>query len=233
MKNSLFIFTPCLPHHSHPVHWDQTTIIVCQSLESRPAKGERAFHYYWRYKSLFDWLIDWLIGIVDLQMTTPTNVLGAKRHWSKNVGILLQLEGRLPAGFGDLWAPNIASLCETCGSGTLSNSVAVLELKGPLFVSERFGCKYGTRDFASVGFSPGLGTDSKPIRLIFTNTLVTQVSALAYFSVDRTESTWFIVCYQVTCMGPDTRWFVLIWMHACMHDDRCRKAKRTLPDLRQ
>ena len=25
------IFTPCLPHHFHTVHWDQTTIIACQS----------------------------------------------------------------------------------------------------------------------------------------------------------------------------------------------------------
>ena len=29
------IFTPCWLHHSHPVHWDQVTIIVCQSLGSR------------------------------------------------------------------------------------------------------------------------------------------------------------------------------------------------------
>ena len=31
-ENSLFIFTPCLPHPFHPIHWDQTTITVCQSL---------------------------------------------------------------------------------------------------------------------------------------------------------------------------------------------------------
>ena len=36
MKNSLFIFTPCLLHHFFPVHWDQTMIIVFQSLGSRP-----------------------------------------------------------------------------------------------------------------------------------------------------------------------------------------------------
>ena len=36
MKNSPFIFTPCLPHRFLPVHWDQTMIIVCQSLGSRP-----------------------------------------------------------------------------------------------------------------------------------------------------------------------------------------------------
>ena len=29
-------FTPCLPHRFLPVHWDQTMIIVCQSLGSRP-----------------------------------------------------------------------------------------------------------------------------------------------------------------------------------------------------
>ena len=29
LKNSLFIFTPCLPHRFLPVHWDQTLIIVC------------------------------------------------------------------------------------------------------------------------------------------------------------------------------------------------------------
>ena len=36
MKNSLFIFTPCLPHRFLPVHRDQSMIIVCQSLGSRP-----------------------------------------------------------------------------------------------------------------------------------------------------------------------------------------------------
>ena len=35
VKNSLFNFTPCLPHRFLPVHWNQT-IIVCQSLGSRP-----------------------------------------------------------------------------------------------------------------------------------------------------------------------------------------------------
>ena len=27
MKYSLFIFTPCLPHHSHSVHWDQKKLV--------------------------------------------------------------------------------------------------------------------------------------------------------------------------------------------------------------
>ena len=36
VKNSLHIFTPCLPHHSQPAHWDRTRIIACQSLGSRP-----------------------------------------------------------------------------------------------------------------------------------------------------------------------------------------------------
>ena len=36
VKNSLFISTPCLPHRFPLVHWDQTMIIVCQSLGSRP-----------------------------------------------------------------------------------------------------------------------------------------------------------------------------------------------------
>ena len=35
MKSSLLIFTPCLPHNSHPVHWHQAKYIVCQSLGSR------------------------------------------------------------------------------------------------------------------------------------------------------------------------------------------------------
>ena len=38
MKNSLFIFTPCLSHHSHPFHCDQTKELVCQSLGSRPTQ---------------------------------------------------------------------------------------------------------------------------------------------------------------------------------------------------
>ena len=33
-ESTLFIFTPCLPHHCHPVHWDQTKGLVCQSLET-------------------------------------------------------------------------------------------------------------------------------------------------------------------------------------------------------
>ena len=43
MKNSPFIFTPCLPHHSHPVHWDQTKELVCQSLGSRPTHMQELF----------------------------------------------------------------------------------------------------------------------------------------------------------------------------------------------
>ena len=43
VKNSLFIFTPCLPHHSHLVHWDQTKIIVCQSLGSRATQVQELF----------------------------------------------------------------------------------------------------------------------------------------------------------------------------------------------
>ena len=35
-ENSLFIFIPCWLHRFLPVHWDQTMIIVCQSLGSRP-----------------------------------------------------------------------------------------------------------------------------------------------------------------------------------------------------
>ena len=29
MKNSVFIFTPCLLHHSHLIQWDQTKDLVC------------------------------------------------------------------------------------------------------------------------------------------------------------------------------------------------------------
>ena len=43
MKNSLFIFTPCLLRHFHPVHWNETTIIVCQSLGSRPTQVQELF----------------------------------------------------------------------------------------------------------------------------------------------------------------------------------------------
>ena len=32
MKSSPYIFTPCLPHHSHPIHWDRTTVLVCRCL---------------------------------------------------------------------------------------------------------------------------------------------------------------------------------------------------------
>ena len=36
VKNSLFIFISCWLHRFFPVHWDQTTIIVCQSVGSTP-----------------------------------------------------------------------------------------------------------------------------------------------------------------------------------------------------
>ena len=43
MKHSLFIFTPCLPHQSHPVHWDQAKKSVFQSLESSPTQVQELF----------------------------------------------------------------------------------------------------------------------------------------------------------------------------------------------
>ena len=43
MKNSLFIFTPCLPYHSHLVHWYPTKKLVCWSLGSRPAQAQELF----------------------------------------------------------------------------------------------------------------------------------------------------------------------------------------------
>ena len=63
VKNSLFICTPCLPHRFFPVRWDQTMIIVCQSLESRP----RAFHScarsLWNNLSCFlDFVVDHWLG---------------------------------------------------------------------------------------------------------------------------------------------------------------------------
>ena len=38
MKNSPFIFTPCLPHYSHPAHWHRTPVLVCWSLGPRPTQ---------------------------------------------------------------------------------------------------------------------------------------------------------------------------------------------------
>ena len=43
MQNSLFIFTPCLPHYFHPIHWDQIMIIICQYLGSRPTQAQQLF----------------------------------------------------------------------------------------------------------------------------------------------------------------------------------------------
>ena len=43
MKNSLFIFTPCLSHHSNPIHWDQAKELVCPSLGSRPGQVQELF----------------------------------------------------------------------------------------------------------------------------------------------------------------------------------------------
>ena len=43
MKNSLLILTPCVLHHSHSVHWDQTKDLVCQSLGSRITQVQEHF----------------------------------------------------------------------------------------------------------------------------------------------------------------------------------------------
>ena len=45
LKNDLFIFTPYLPHHSHPVHWDQTRESLCRSLGSRPTPVQGHFTF--------------------------------------------------------------------------------------------------------------------------------------------------------------------------------------------
>ena len=42
-RNSLFIVTPCLLHHSHTTHWDRTKIIICRSLGSRPTQVQELF----------------------------------------------------------------------------------------------------------------------------------------------------------------------------------------------
>ena len=43
MITSLFIFTLCLPYHFHPVYWDQTMIMACQSLGSKPILVQELF----------------------------------------------------------------------------------------------------------------------------------------------------------------------------------------------
>ena len=43
MINSPFIFTPCLSHHCHPIHLDQTKVLVCSSLGSRPTQVQELF----------------------------------------------------------------------------------------------------------------------------------------------------------------------------------------------
>ena len=40
LENGLFIFTLCLPHHSHPINWDQWKVLVCQS---RPTQVQEVF----------------------------------------------------------------------------------------------------------------------------------------------------------------------------------------------
>ena len=43
MKSSLFIFTPCLPHHCHRVHRDKAKELVCWSLGSRQTQVQERF----------------------------------------------------------------------------------------------------------------------------------------------------------------------------------------------
>ena len=43
IKISLLIFTPCFLHHYHPIHWDRTKVLVCQSLRSRPTRTQELF----------------------------------------------------------------------------------------------------------------------------------------------------------------------------------------------
>ena len=56
-KNSLLIFTPCLPHHSHPVHRDQTKELVSSVSRVKTNTGARAFHScapaLWNYLPLY------------------------------------------------------------------------------------------------------------------------------------------------------------------------------------
>ena len=43
MKNSLLIFPSYLPLHSHPIYWDHTKELGCQSLGSRPMQAQELF----------------------------------------------------------------------------------------------------------------------------------------------------------------------------------------------
>ena len=54
-ENSLFIFTSCLPHHSHAVHWDHTKESVCQSLGSRSMQVQEHFTFVLRFAGTTIW----------------------------------------------------------------------------------------------------------------------------------------------------------------------------------
>ena len=43
VKSNLFIFTPCLPHYSHPIHWYQTKESLCLLLWCRPTQEQGRF----------------------------------------------------------------------------------------------------------------------------------------------------------------------------------------------
>ena len=73
------IFTPCLPHHSHPVHWDQVTIIVCQSLESRLTQ----------VVELFMLVPPFLWNNLPLSVHSATSVTTFKKHLKTSLWLVL------------------------------------------------------------------------------------------------------------------------------------------------
>ena len=90
VKTSVFIFTPCLPHHFHPVHWDQTMITVCQSLRSRPTLVQELF-------TLVPHLFGTIFSCLSIQ---PFQLLPLRNIWRH-----IPLSWPFPHRHGHAWWP--------------------------------------------------------------------------------------------------------------------------------
>ena len=78
MKNDL-LFTPCLRHHSHPVHWDQTKESLCRFCRSRPTQIQ------WHFA-----VAPFPLENLPLCVCSATSIATFKRHL-KNTTLLIWL----------------------------------------------------------------------------------------------------------------------------------------------
>ena len=92
--NSLFIFTSCLLHHSHPAHDDQAKELVCRSPESRPIQAQELFT-----------LVPHLFGITSRCLSLQPFQLLPSRSISRHISLTwpFAIDTSTPDGLSMLW----------------------------------------------------------------------------------------------------------------------------------